>query len=262
MRLRYLAFIVIAAGCAPKGPSPQFVAEIAKADALVQQGCYTCLKEALAIYDKHAAAKVPIPGAREGQFEAALLIAIREKELGIPGDESMARARKLVLPSRQLVLDAAELIIGDTTGLDPDQRALVTGRNRPQLEPDNPKRRALDGAPENDITAKYVALSIDCEQPKLSESLNLRSLADAYAGVPLMRFRLSTCGRPNGTGCRRPSRRRSALERFAALGRAPRADIVARPRHRLPESDLALRAGPRGVPGVVDAGDGVRRTRT
>ena len=64
-------------------------------------------------------------------------------------------------------------IIGDTTGLDPDQRALVTGRNRPQLEPDNPKRRALDAAPENDITAKYVALSIDCEQPKLIESVDM-----------------------------------------------------------------------------------------
>ena len=184
----------------PKGPSPLLVAEVAKADALVQQGCYTCLKEALAIYDKHAAAKVPIPGAREGQFEAALLIAIREKELGIPGDESMAKARRAKL--RRLARRArrcstrAELIIGDTTGLDPEQRALVTGRNRPQLEPDNPKRRALDAAPENDITAKYVALSIDCEQPKLSESVNIRSLSDAYAGVPLMQFRLSTCGRP------------------------------------------------------------------
>ena len=183
-------------GCAPKGPSPLLVAEVAKANALVRQGCYTCLKEALSIYDKHAAAKVPIPGAREGQFEAALLIAIREKELGIPGDESMARARKLVLPSRQPVLDAAELIIGDTSSLDPEQRALVTGRNRPQLEPDNPKRRALDAAPESDITARYVALSIDCEQQKLSESVNAKALAAAYAGLPLMQFRLSTCPRP------------------------------------------------------------------
>ena len=185
-------------GCAPKGPSPLLVAEVAKADALVQQGCYTCLQEALAIYDKHAAAKVPIPGAREGQFEAALLIALREKELGIPGEKSMSRARNLVRPSRQAVLDAAELVIGDTTGLDPDQRALVSGRGRPQLEPDNPKRRALDAAPDNDITAKYVALSIDCEQPKLTESVNMRFLSDAYVGVPLMRFRLSTCGRPGG----------------------------------------------------------------
>ena len=211
-----VGLVGLLSGCAPKGPSPLLIAEVAKADALVRQGCYTCLKEALAIYDKHAAAKVPIPGARDGQFEAALLIAIREKELGIPGEDSMARALrllpaaladqptvaqdKLVSVSRQAVYDAAQLIIGDTTGLDPDQRALLTGRNRPQLETDNPKRRALDAAPENDITAKYVALSIDCEQPKLSESLNIRSLSDAYVGVPLMRFRLSTCGRPAAPG--------------------------------------------------------------
>ena len=204
MRLRFLAIAILMAGCAPKGPSPQLIAEVAKADALVRQGCYTCLKEALAIFDKHAAAKVPIPGAREGQFEAALLIAIREKELGIPGDESMARALRL-LPaaqdkpapvSRRAVYDAAQLIIGDTTGLDPDQRGLVTGRNRPQLEPDNPMRRALDAAPENDITAKYVALAIDCEQQTLIESIDMRSLTALYAAVPLMQFRLSTCGRP------------------------------------------------------------------
>ena len=203
-------------GCAAKGPPPQFVAEVAKADALLQQGCYACLNEALALYDKHASSKVPLPGARAGHFNAALLIALRERELGIPGEESMAKALRLlpaaqaerptvaqdkpvlmpVLMPRQAVYDAAQLIIGDTTGLDPDQRALVSGRNRPQLDADHPKRRALDAAPENDITARYVALSIDCEQPKLSESLNIRSLSVAYVSVPLMRFRLSTCGRP------------------------------------------------------------------
>src|SRR6186997_2133688 len=108
MRLRVLAASLLACwpaglllGCAPKGPSPQMVAEVAKADALLRSGCYTCLKEALAIYDKHAAAKVPIPGAREGQFDAALLIAIREGELGVPNEASWARARALVLPTRQ-----------------------------------------------------------------------------------------------------------------------------------------------------------------
>ena len=194
-------------GCAPKGPSPLLVAEVAKADALVRQGCYTCLKEALAIYDKHAAAKVPIPGAREGQFEAALLIAIREKELGIPGDESMAHRHEGLFSRRvQAVLDAAELIIGDTTGLDPDQRALVTGRNRPQLEPDNPKRRALDAAPENDITAKYVALSIDCEQPKLIESVDMKALTAAYAGCAVDAIPTVDVRPPVGAERRRASR--------------------------------------------------------
>jgi tetratricopeptide (TPR) repeat protein len=198
MLRRFAVFAVLLAGaCAPKGPSPLLVAEVAKANSLVQQGCYTCLTEALAIYDKHAAAKLPIPGAREGQFEAALLIAIREGELGIPNEQSWSRARALVLPARQAVLEAAELIIGDTTSLDPEQRAQLTGvRGRPPVEPDNPKRRALDAASEKDYTAKYVALSIDCEQQKLIESVDMKALAAAYEGSPLIQFRLSTCGRP------------------------------------------------------------------
>ena len=110
----------------------------------------------------------------------------------------MARARRLAIPSRAVLLDAAELIIGETSGLDPEQRALVTGRNRPALEPDNPKRRALDALPSVDVTAKYVALTIDCEQQKLIESVDLKTLTAAYAGVPLMQFRFSTCGRPAG----------------------------------------------------------------
>ena len=101
-----------------------------------------------------------------------------------------------MLPARQAVLDAAELIIGDTTGLDPEQRARRHRRNRPQLEPDNPKRRALDALPQTDLAAKYVALSIDCEQQKLIESVDMKALTAAYAGSPLMQFRLSTCGRP------------------------------------------------------------------
>ena len=36
--------------CAPKGPPPQFLAEIAKGEALLGEGCYTCLKEALALF--------------------------------------------------------------------------------------------------------------------------------------------------------------------------------------------------------------------
>ena len=199
-------------GCAPKGPSPALAADAAKARALVQQGCYTCLKEALALYDKLASAKVPVPGSAEGRFDAALLLAIRDKQLGIPGDESMANALRLVPVassarpplaqdkpmslSRQVVFDAAQLIIGDTSSLDPDQRAALTGRNRPPLEPDNPKRRALDAAPDDDFAARYVALSIDCEQQKLIEGVDMKALTALYTGVPLLQFRLSTCGRP------------------------------------------------------------------
>ena len=183
--------------CAPKGPSPQLLAEFAKAEALQSQGCYHCLQESLAIFEKLRQAKVQPAGLAEKTFDTALLIAVREKELGIPAEGAIGRAQSLVVPSRQAVFDAAELIIGDTSGLDPEMRALVTGRNRPAVEPDNPKRRALDAFPSNDLTAKYVALAIDCEQQKLIESVDMKALTALYSGSPLMQFRLSICGRPS-----------------------------------------------------------------
>ena len=191
-----LVVVFLAAACAPKGPSPQLIAEMAKAEALQSQGCYTCLKESLAIFEKLLQAKVRPAGVAERAFDTALLVAVREKELGMPSDESMAKAKGLVVPLRQPVLDAAELIIGDSTGLDPEMRAFATGRNRPAVDPDNPKRRALDAFPPSDLTAKYIGLAIDCEQQKLIESIDMKALTAAYAGSPLIQFRLSTCGRP------------------------------------------------------------------
>ncbi len=162
------------------GRSPQLVAETAQAEAAFRAGCYTCLKESLAISERHLQAKQPPVGTQERAFDAALLIAIREKELGIPGDAAMIKARQLVIPTRQVVLDAAELFIGDTTGLDAEQRAQVGPRTRPQLEPDNPKRRALDVQPATDLAANYIALAIDCEQPKLMESVDIKALLTTY----------------------------------------------------------------------------------
>lgn len=209
------ALALLCGACAAKAPlQPPFIVEMAKGEALLNDGCYTCLQEALALFEKALHSRQPIAGAAERAFDAALLIAIRERELSIPSQESLARALRL-LPSaqssrspvaqdkpaplpRQIVYDAAQLILGDTSALDPEQRAQRTGRGRPSIEPDNPTRRALDSAAEMDLAAKYIALSIDCEQPKLSEGIDVRGLSAVYAGVPLIRFRLSTCGRPAG----------------------------------------------------------------
>jgi tetratricopeptide (TPR) repeat protein len=195
MRRLFVVLALIAGGCAPKGPPPQLVAEAAKAQSLFGEGCYACLQDALAIYQKHLLMKQPPIGTAEKAFDAALLIAVREKELGIPSSAAMTNALQLVVPERMPLLGAADLIIGDTSALDPDQRARVTGRNRPPLERDNPKRRALDAFSSTDLAAQYVGLTIDCEQEKLIEGVNVKELAQSYAGVPLMQFRLMTCNR-------------------------------------------------------------------
>ena len=80
MRLRHVVFVLIASGCAPKGPSPQLLAEMAKAEALQSAGCYACLKESLGLFEKIGAAREPPAGIAEKTFDTALLIAIREKE--------------------------------------------------------------------------------------------------------------------------------------------------------------------------------------
>ena len=127
-----------------------------KADALVREGCYDCLKEALDIYGRH----LNYPQRRsarlyQGYFDAALLIAIRTKELGIYstgyGPMDLARSASNMLPPPippavpwTVLLEAADLVIGETSGMDPEQRAQLVGRSRPALDPDDPKRRALD----------------------------------------------------------------------------------------------------------------------
>ncbi|HYE86129.1 MAG TPA: hypothetical protein VEA16_07225 [Vicinamibacterales bacterium] len=215
MRIRVVAVVLILSGCAARGPKvPPYAEFLGKAEALLGAGCYVCLQESQALLAKVLSSKTPPPGAAEKAFDVALLIAIREKELGIPGDASMAAALRLlpaapdrssvgeaksVAVPRRTVYDAAQLIAGDLSALDPDMRAKSTAdRVRVGLGPDNPARRALDAAPDTDLAAKYVALSIDCEQQKLIESIDMPAMRSKYDGVPLMLFKLSTCGRPAG----------------------------------------------------------------
>ena len=190
MRTVGVVVLLALSACAPKarGPSPDTLAELAKADTLLRDGCYACLKDALAIYERQKQA--------QGAFDAALLIAVREKELGIPHESATARARALVTPASQPILAASELIIGETSGLDPVQRAALTGRDRPPIDKDNPTRRALDLLFGKDLVATYVALAIDCESQRLIESVDVKALMTTYENVPLMRFRIARCGRP------------------------------------------------------------------
>lgn len=168
--------LILFAACAPKGPPPQTVAELAQAESLLRNGCYACLKEAL--YSRHKNLK--------GIHDTSVLLAVREKELGIPSDVALAPGP---------LADAVALITGETSGLDPVQRAAVN-RGRPPVDRDNAVRRALDPLFGTDLVATYVALTIDCESPALIQSVDIAGFTKQYDGVPLMQFRLGRCGRP------------------------------------------------------------------
>lgn len=185
MRCSVLIAVVALSACAPKGPSPQTLAELAKADTLLRDGCYICLKEALAIYQRHQHL--------QGTFDTGLLIAIREKELGMPAEK---RDLVPVTERDKSLAVAAGLILGELSGFDPVQRAELTGRDRLPVAKDNPVRRALDPLFERDLTATYVAVSIDCESAPILEGIDVKALLETYENVPLMQFRLARCGQP------------------------------------------------------------------
>jgi tetratricopeptide (TPR) repeat protein len=170
--------VALTIGCAPKGPPPQTIADLAKAESLLRTGCYSCLKEAQALYTKHSNLK--------GIADTTILIAVREKELGIPSE--------VALPAGP-VAGAVALVNGETSGLDPVQRGALI-RGRPPVDTDNAVRRALDPLFGADLAATYVALTIDCESPALIKSVDLDGLTKRFDSVPLMQFRLGRCGRP------------------------------------------------------------------
>lgn len=94
------AIALALAACAPKAPptvSPQERAaqQVGGADALVRAGCDDCLVEALGRYDEARTVPATADIATAGAVRAAMLLAMRERELGFIDSGYMARAHEL-----------------------------------------------------------------------------------------------------------------------------------------------------------------------
>jgi hypothetical protein len=110
----------LSAACAARAKGPPGPT-IADADKLADAACYTCLVRALKIYDTLLTAR-PSPAATRGAFRTALLLGVREKELGLSASAYLERARELAsaLPpgeSAQLALDVAAALPWDQSAL-------------------------------------------------------------------------------------------------------------------------------------------------
>ncbi len=94
MRDVWLAAALALAGCASAPIKKQDVPRLAHADARVLDGCYDCFIEARDTYHRVAVGTArPLLIAR--LFETQLLIALREKELGLDSALAFGRAREL-----------------------------------------------------------------------------------------------------------------------------------------------------------------------
>ena len=104
-------------GCAKRAAvHPSDAPGLSHAHRLVEAGCYRCLLDAYALYETEQQAPAA-PRAIAGRlFSTALLLALREKELGLDATPWIERARAVAGAADGIYLEAVEAIPWATAG--------------------------------------------------------------------------------------------------------------------------------------------------
>ena len=199
--MRVLCGLLIAAlatgACATRSagvPTPS--REQAAADELVRQGCYDCLLEARAIYERvPASARRPL---LIRMLEVELLLALREKELALDTAATMARANAIVSelgPAADVAryVPIVEAVPPDAAGTPRGARLLpVLLAGRAGLEA---AITAIDASPFTPLFRQYVAIAVQCGRPPLDPQQR-SSDPSAADTAPLLVYRNAICENP------------------------------------------------------------------
>jgi tetratricopeptide (TPR) repeat protein len=205
MRQLVWVAVLLVGGCAPKtptiSPSQRALQNVAEADALVRAGCFDCLVGALARYEEARSAPATGDIATAGAVRAAMLLAMRERELGFVDSGYMARAKELaaasgtVPTSTALFLEVAATIPfqGGGQRVSSDAELSVSAaayRNRADWT------SALLARVNDDLFDTYLYLAFSC-----AYNVPTRENVDVWLGqterfrdAPLVRFKIATCG--------------------------------------------------------------------
>lgn len=154
--------------------------------ALIEQGCHACLVTA---YDRSVAR-----GAADTAFEAATLLVLRSKELGLPSAEWLARARALAASDAAAAyLDIVDVIPQDR--LSADREGLFDLRRRAKAKASIERWRAtLQTGPHSAAFRAYLDVSLVCSFGRLSEDARSYSgTLDPVVLTPLYRFAIGHC---------------------------------------------------------------------
>jgi tetratricopeptide (TPR) repeat protein len=160
-------------------------------DDLISRGCYSCLERGLAA----AVAANRTPAA----FEAAVLLVLRSKELGLPFQSFLDRARALVPgPAWNIYLDVAAAVPLDPFSADRDEVLEYAVQQRRPVPVLDQWRRDLAAGPASPLFNAYVDVSLACSVPQLNQRDAATTAAKAAFGhVPLIQYRLGICGHPD-----------------------------------------------------------------
>lgn len=194
--------LLTAVACAPRPvldprPSMALTADLLAADELVLAGCYACLTDALAIYERIAATG-RAPAADLKAIDTALLLALRERELGLGRGRFLERA--IELADRQaapydvdVFRAVAEAQAWHAYGV-PKERSDETRKALGRLSREWRTWRAglLPGAP-SDLLRAYSLLSLDCTSQRVAAGQDVGPWQPPADAPPLLRYRAAIC---------------------------------------------------------------------
>jgi tetratricopeptide (TPR) repeat protein len=180
---------LLAAGCAARGgpPASAAAAEGPAPDpaALIRQGCYECLTRA---FDAARARDD-----RRLAFEAAALLVLRSKELGLPADSWLSRAREVAQAGDAPVLAMVEAIPPHPLSGDPDGVVNLSGRIQARTSMAE-WRESLRTGPWSGTFRAYLDVALICAFGRVVEDdRSFTGPLDPVAATPVYQYRLHIC---------------------------------------------------------------------
>jgi tetratricopeptide (TPR) repeat protein len=199
-----LTVVVLATGCAVRRPAPApgaGSAPVEELTRLIEHGCYRCLESALA--DAEAS------GARQQAFEAAALLVLRTKELGLPFEEWLEKVRAHAAPdgSSSVYLDIVAAIPPSPLSGNRDamvdlkarmqaRAALPAWREALQAGPTDVEAAGIPQAPTRSSTVfrAYLDVSLVCAFGRLrQDEQSFSAPLDPVARAPVYQYRVGIC---------------------------------------------------------------------
>jgi tetratricopeptide (TPR) repeat protein len=195
-----LGALVVAASCASARVRRETAAGLRDADALAARGCHACLVDALAIYQR----LTPRDPALRAQidrrvFRTSLLLALREKEIGLAAQAHLDRARVFAdahgAAADRERLDLADRLPWAATG----QTREAALQQSQRLSAQNDRivarltRAPLAGSDDPELDA-YLDLSYFCTgRFRLAPARTLASFLPPGESSPLLEYRAGVC---------------------------------------------------------------------
>jgi tetratricopeptide (TPR) repeat protein len=210
------AAVSASAGCASARIRKANALALAAADMRVLEGCYSCLIDARTTYarvagDKHTKQPAPVVARL---FETDVLLALREKELGLDSRASVDRARALAprvaasLEAKR-VLDMVDAVLPDGNAYPLKIVETLLRSHKPFTEKIDAELAWVEQAPLTPAVRKYIALAVDCSYPDRHKNLpdSVSPLAKRRElpinAPPLVAYRAANCAKTDTLALKR-----------------------------------------------------------